>query len=156
MERCSNSPYKLELACHVDQASIVNKWVGYGRIQSHVGVSCIDVVAFRHPTEIFILALYYQFLQFPNYWTCCLWSQHFTWFLYCRYIDELSNQLKKEFPLASPTEKDDGINKDNVVHIYYKVQILDTIDLRCPLYGFFFRPFHTLLVSSTWFKKKWW
>ena len=45
----------------------------------------------------------------------------FTWFLYCRYIDELSNQLKKEFPLASSTEKDDSISKDNVVHIYYKV-----------------------------------
>lgn len=42
-------------------------------------------------------------------------------FLNLRYIDELSNQLKKEFPLASPTEKDDGINKDNIVHIYYKV-----------------------------------
>ena len=36
-------------------------------------------------------------------------------------MDELSNQLKKEFPLASSTEKDDSINKDNVVHIYYKV-----------------------------------
>ena len=38
----------------------------------------------------------------------------------------------KEFPLASTTEKDEGINKDNVVHIYYKVQILDTVDPRCP------------------------
>lgn len=46
---------------------------------------------------------------------------NFTWFLHCRYVDELSNQLKKEFPLAYPTEKDEGINKDNVVHIYYKV-----------------------------------
>lgn len=49
----------------------------------------------------------------------------FTWFLYHRYIDELSNQLKKEFPLASPTEKDEGINKDSVVHIYYKVYMLE-------------------------------
>ena len=37
------------------------------------------------------------------------------------YIDELSKQLKKEFPLASPTKKDGSVERDDVVHIYYKV-----------------------------------
>lgn len=37
------------------------------------------------------------------------------------YIDELSKQLKKEFPLASPTKKDSSVERDDVVHIYYKV-----------------------------------
>ena len=37
------------------------------------------------------------------------------------YIDELSKQLKKEFLLASPTKKDGSVERDDVVHIYYKV-----------------------------------
>ena len=46
------------------------------------------------------------------------------WFIHFRYIDQLSKELKKDFPLASATEKDENVNKDDIVHIYYKVTIL--------------------------------
>lgn len=63
-----------------------------------------------------------------------------------RYIDELSNQLKKEFPLASPTDKDDSINKDNVVHIYYKGEHRELIEL-APLCVTYFLVFLYLAFS---------
>ena len=46
------------------------------------------------------------------------------WLIHFRYIDQLSKELKKDFPLASATEKDENVNKDDIVHIYYKVTIL--------------------------------
>ena len=41
--------------------------------------------------------------------------------LLIRYVNELCKQLKKKFPLASETAEDGGAERDNVVHIYYKV-----------------------------------
>ena len=38
-----------------------------------------------------------------------------------RYVNELCKQLKKKFPLASQTAEDNSAERDNVVHIYYKV-----------------------------------
>lgn len=31
--------------------------------------------------------------------------------------------MKEEFPLASSSEKDNSVDRDNIVHIYYKVWI---------------------------------
>lgn len=42
-------------------------------------------------------------------------------FLLLRYVNELCKQLKKKFPLASQTAEDNSAERDNVVHIYYKV-----------------------------------
>ena len=42
-------------------------------------------------------------------------------FLLIRYVNELCKQLKKTFPLASQTAEDNSAERDNVVHIYYKV-----------------------------------
>ena len=42
-------------------------------------------------------------------------------FLRLRYVNELCKQLKKKFPLASQTAEDNSAERDNVVHIYYKV-----------------------------------
>ncbi|KAL9968180.1 hypothetical protein ACROYT_G026523 [Oculina patagonica] len=63
-----------------------------------------------------------------------------------RYIDELSKQLKNKFPLASPTEKDDNINKDNVVHIYYKGEDREFIEF-APLCVTYFIVFLYLAFS---------
>ena len=36
-------------------------------------------------------------------------------------MNELGKQLKREFPLASQTAEHNVVERDNVVHIYYKV-----------------------------------
>lgn len=48
-------------------------------------------------------------------------------FLLIRYVNELCKQLKKKFPLASQTAEDNSAERDNVVHIYYKVLLILTI-----------------------------
>ena len=50
--------------------------------------------------------------------------------MFVRYIDELSKELRNQFPLGLSSEKDDRFTpeseKHNVVHIYYKVQCYGT------------------------------
>ncbi|XP_015773212.1 PREDICTED: sterol regulatory element-binding protein cleavage-activating protein-like [Acropora digitifera] len=46
-----------------------------------------------------------------------------------RYVNELCKQLKKKFPLASQTAEDNSAERDNVVHIYYKGEHRELIEL---------------------------
>lgn len=63
-----------------------------------------------------------------------------------RYIDGLSKELKKDFPLASANEKDENVNKDNIVHIYYKGEDRELLEL-APLCVTYFIVFLYLAFS---------
>lgn len=63
-----------------------------------------------------------------------------------RYIDQLSKELKKDFPLASATEKDENVNKDDIVHIYYKGEDRELLEL-APLCVTYFIVFLYLAFS---------
>ncbi|XP_022809828.1 sterol regulatory element-binding protein cleavage-activating protein-like, partial [Stylophora pistillata] len=63
-----------------------------------------------------------------------------------RYIVGLSKDLKKDFPLASANEKDENVNKDNIVHIYYKGEDRELLEL-APLCVTYFIVFLYLAFS---------
>lgn len=74
-----------------------------------------------------------------------------------RYMNELGKQLKREFPLASQTAEHNVVERDNVVHIYYKGEDREFIELLplCVTYFIVFLYLAFAVAKIEMVKSKW-